>query len=106
LDKKPVSIQELNQLMIFSRQLSSVHVESIKSYPFIFFNGLTEVKVDHDISLVVDGPSLVSYDLTLKEENDHLEKRYKALESALRSLFWKELKIKVSINSQEAYKSE
>jgi len=44
--------------------------------------------------------------LTLKEENDHLEKRYKALESALRSLFWKELKIKVSINSQEAYKSE
>jgi hypothetical protein len=100
------NIKDLTKLMMFSGRLSSVHVENLKSFPFIFFNGVTEVKIDHDISTTKDKPSIVSYDLKLDTENDFLDKRYQALESAIRGLFWKEVRLQVSINNKEVYKSE
>ena len=78
----------------------------MQSFPWIFFNHLKEVKLDYDIGTKKEDPSLVSYDLILSTENDNLSTRYKALESAIRSLFWKDMKVKISINGQEVYKSE
>jgi hypothetical protein len=100
------SLQDLTKLTIFSGRLSSVHVENLKNFPFIFFNGVTKVNLEHDISTKKEVPSLISYDLTLDRENDHLEKRYLALESAVRDLFWKEMQLKLSINGKEVFKSE
>ena len=100
------SIQDLTKLTAFFGRISEVHIKNLQSFPFIFFNGVKEVKLEHDISTVKGGPSLISYDLTLDGENNHPEKRYQALEEAIRSIFWKEVKIKLSINFEEVYKSE
>lgn len=100
------SIRDLNKLLFFSDKLSNVHVENLKTFPFIYFNGVTEAKLEHDISVKKELPSTVYYDLTTDQENNFPEKRYSALESAVRSLFWKEVKVKIAINGKEVFKSE
>lgn len=101
------SIQELNKLIMFSGKISEIHVKNLQSFPFIFFNGLVEAKLDYSVSTGnSDSQTIFNYDLTIDGENDNMDKRYKALESAIRNLFWKEAKVKVMINGLEVYKSE
>jgi len=101
------SLKDLTKLVMFSGRLSEVHTKNLQAFPFIFFNGVQfPVNLEHDISTIKEVPSLISYDLTLDQENDQLEKRYLALESAIRDLFWKEMKLKLSINGKEVFKSE
>ena len=91
---------------MFLGRVSEVHLVNMKSFPWIFFNDLADFKLDYDIASTKEGNSVVSYDLSIVKENDSLDKRYKALESAIRTLFWKEVKIKISVNGKEEYKSE
>ena len=100
------SIQDLTKLMMFSGRISEVHIENLKSFPFIFFNGTKEAKLEHNISTIKDVPSLITYDLTLDGENNHMEKRYQALLGAVRSIFWKEMQLEVKIDGKEVFKSE
>lgn len=97
---------DLTKLMLFFGRVSEVHLNNLKSFPWIYFNHLTSAHLDYDISTKRDGKSLISYDLSISEENDNLPKRFAALESSVRALFWKEMSIKVSINGEEKYKSE
>jgi hypothetical protein len=78
----------------------------MKSFPWMFFNDISEVGLEYDIATKKEDASFVNYSLTLTGENDNLDKRYAALESAVRALFWKEVKVKVSINGTEVFKSE
>ena len=97
-----VSIKELNQLLMFSGMLSSVHIQNLKSFPFIYFNEVKEARLEHDIATNKVGQSNVTYDLTLnKEANGLIDKRYKALELAVHQLLWKEVKVKLLINGEE-----
>lgn len=102
------SIQDLTKLVMFTGRLSEVHIKNLKAFPWIFFNDLTEVKIDYSIETTDKSkPTMFSYDLSLNiDTNYHMHKRYEALEFAIRSLFWKEVKIEIKINGQEMYKSE
>ena len=90
---------------IFLGRLSETHIKNLQSFPFIYFNGLTEAKLDYDVAQSKDGSSYISYGLTLTEDNDHIAERYKALETSIRALFWKEIQLRLSINGKE-YKNE
>ena len=105
-DKTPVG--DLTKLMVFFGRVPETHVRALKEYPWIFFNDLSEVKLDYAIETTDKTKATTfSYDLTLlPEKNDHVDKRYKALESAVRALFWKEVLVEIKINGQEVYKSE
>ena len=107
-DQTP-SIQDLTKLVMFIGRLSEVHVKNLKAFPFIYFNDhTTSPKLDYSVETTdKTKPTMFSYDLSLNlEANDQLDKRYKALELAVRSLFWKEVKIEVKIDGKEVYKSE
>lgn len=99
---------DLTKLMLFFGRIPETHLKSLESYPFIFFNDLKEAKLDYSVATKdKNGETIFSYALSLNlESNDHLDKRYTALESAVRNLFWKEAKIKIAVNGQEVYKSE
>ena len=100
-------LQDVTKLGIFFGRISQVHFESLKSFPWIFFNDVTEFSLDYNIaSKKEEGDSVVFYDLVLTKDNDNLDKRYKALEDAVRALFWKEVQVKILINHVEVYKSE
>ena len=100
------NLKDMTKLGAFFGRISEVHVKNMQSFPWIFFNDLKEVKLDYNIATKKEDSSIVSYDLQIDGENDNLSKRYEALESAIRGLFWKEVKIEVKINGQEVYKSE
>lgn len=90
-------------------RLSEVHTKNLQAFPFIFFNDHTaDPKLDYSIETTDKSkPSTFSYDLNLSlVTNDHLDKRYKALEDAVRALFWKEVVLEIKINGKEVYKSE
>ena len=105
-DKTPAG--DLTKLMVFFGRVPETHIKALKEYPWIFFNDLSEVKLDYSIETTDKTKSTkFLYDLTLLlEKNDNLDKRYKALESAIRTLFWKEVLVEIKINGQEVYKSE
>ena len=107
-DKTP-SLQDLTKLVLFSGRLSEVHIKNLQAFPFIYFNAhIDHPKLDYSIETTdKTKPTIFSYSFSFNlESNDQLDKRYKALESAVRSLFWKEVKIEVKINGKEVYKSE
>lgn len=97
---------DLTKLMLFFGRIPEPYIQKLKEFPFQFFNGISEFVLNHDIATKKEEKSLITYDLTLKEENDNLDKRYQALLSAVRLLFWKEMQLKVIINGQEVYSSE
>ena len=99
-------LADITKLGLFLGRVSEVHLKNLKSFPWIFFNGLSQVGLDYDIASTKEGVSSVSYDLAVGQENDNLPKRYQALEAAVRSLFWKDVKVAVSINGKEVFKSE
>ena len=102
METKTPSIQELNSLGVFSGRISEIHIKNMQSFPFIYFNSVQEAKLDYDISQIKDGKSYVHYDLKLKKkDNDFMEKRFLGLEGAIKTLFWKEIKLKLSINGKE-----
>jgi hypothetical protein len=105
LDKQSPSIKDLTSLGIFSGRISEVHFKNLQSFPFMFFGDLTQVALDYDIGQKKEQNSWVSYDLSISKENDSLDKRFFALESAVRAIFWKEVVVKISINEKEVYKS-
>lgn len=98
-------IKDLTKLTLFFGRLSSVHIENLKAFPFIFFNGVKQVNLKHDIDTANGASSSITYDLILDGENDQLQKRFLALENAVCNIFWKELMVKLSINGQE-FKNE
>ena len=102
------STKELTNLMLFFGRIPENYIKSLQSYPWIYFNDVSEVKLDYSVATMnKNEPTLFSYDLTLNsEKNDYLDKRCRALESAIRNLFWKEAKIQVKIKGKEVYKSE
>ncbi len=107
--KTTPSIQDLTKILLFSGRLSSVHIKNLEAFPLIYFNDHTSnPKLDYTIETNDKSkPTIFSYDLNLNlETNDHLPKRYKALEGAVRKLFWKEAKVQIKINGEEVYKSE
>ena len=96
------------KLMMFFGRVPEHYVKTLEAYPFIYFNDVKEAKLDYSVETTDKiKPTTFSYDLTTSlESNDFLDKRYKALEFAIRKLFWKEVQIQIKINGNEVYKSE
>jgi hypothetical protein len=115
-------IKEMAKLTMVSGRINSIQEKNLKMYPFVFFDGIKNAKIDYDfsnaamieskedkkaieIAYKIKKPETcnmyVAYHLELEsDKNDHLEKRFKALENAIHTLFWKEVKIKVYFNDK------
>jgi hypothetical protein len=99
------------QLTIFSGRINEIQEKNLKAYPFIFFNAINSANIDYDLNKYdTEGRSKerrVTYVLQLDESaNDNWDKRFKALKDAVRTLFWKDLTVRVSVNGKLAYESE
>lgn len=100
------SHQDLTKLGLFFGRISEVHLKNMKSFPLVFFNDVSDFLMDYDIATSKTEASFIRYNLNISKENDKLEIRCKHLESAIRSLFWKEVRLELLINGKEVYKSE
>ena len=116
-------VKDMAKLVLISGKITEMHEKNMKFYPFIYFFGVKEVKIDYDLShqsdalvdkdfnLTINAPirnNVVTYHLTLEDDakNDQIQKRFAALEASIRTLFWKDIVIEVFINEKLAYKSK
>jgi hypothetical protein len=107
-------------LVVNSNRISEVHEKSMKMYPLIYFDGVTQVKIDYDLShqsdvnvdkqnnITVKSPLIhcfVSYYLTIDESkmDENIKARFSALETSTRALFWKDLPVKIYFNERLVY---
>jgi len=108
-------LQEMAQLAILANRISEVQEKNLKNYPFVFFNDVQVVRIDYDLGHAIDEKSkqinhrsFIAYYLTLNEESNQsfVDKRFLALETAIRSLFWKDVTLKVYFNTKPVYESK
>lgn len=99
-------VRELAKLSILSNRISEVHEKNLKAYPFIFFNGVKEAKVDYDLER--GSKNHVKFTISLKNgtDNPSLKKRFESLDKSVKNLFWKEVSISVVLDGKEVYTSE
>lgn len=122
-------VREMAKLSILEDKLNDIQIKNLQMFPLVFFNGAIEIKIEydfaHDRSIVEyekDAKSLeikykfnrpetnhsISYFITLDEtqDNSHLDKRFFAIEKAVRDLLWSNIKVSVFFNSKLVYESK
>lgn len=120
----PELLSEMARLTALSNRISDVQIKNLQTFPFCYFDGIKEAKINYDLShksnvlddptndkLIIDSPVknlLVAYHLILddKVENFHLEHRFNALEKSVRTLFWKDVLIEIYFGEKIVYKSK
>lgn len=117
------TVKDMAKLVVASNRISEVHEMNLKTYPFIFFEQITEAKIDYDLyvrhdvdldgknNLTIKKPLTnchVSYYLTLNEDANktNLQRRFETLENSVRALFWKDLSVEIYFNDNIVYKSK
>lgn len=109
------TIREMAKLSVLSNKINPIQEKNMKMFPLVFFNGVKSVTIDYDLSYkktVDDEPvsakPSVSYSIDLDETqaNDFLDRRFEALETSIRNLFFKDTSIEVYFNGKIVYKSK
>lgn len=110
-------IKEMAKLTILSGRISEVQKKNMEMYPMVFFNGIKSVKIDYDLErldnvdernkdkLIIGNPNnqhFIRYDMLVEDNADNgtIDIRFLALETAIRSLFWRNVKVIVHINGK------
>jgi len=108
-------LQEMAQLSLLANRISEVQEKNMKSYPFVFFEQVGLASIDYDLghgfnekAKQLEHNSYITYDLELNEAANakNLDKRFAALEAALRAVFWKDIKVKVLFNRKQVFESK
>ena len=99
----PDILKDLKKGAILTGRLSETHVKTLQTAPFIFFDGLVEVKISYN--LVTDSKGLVSglgstvkftLDFGSKYEPDQYhKKRIQALVGTVHTILWPEVEIAI-----------
>lgn len=116
------TVKDMAKLVLMSGKISEMHEKNMKMYPFVYFEGVKEVKIDYDLShradalvdnknnLTVNSPirnNVVTYYIILDEAaQTSLDKRFSALEASIRTLFWNDVMVEVFFNDSIKYKSK
>ena len=86
------SLEDLNKGILFTGQISEVHIKSMKMYPFIFVDDVASASLEYDIDLMSGekpGISKFVYTLSFKSGNvpSTIEEGAQNLQKALSVLF-------------------
>jgi hypothetical protein len=108
-------LQQEAQLTIFSNRISEKQEKNLKLWPFCFFESVSTVNIEYDLGHGIDEDtkqinhkSTITYYLVLDEEaNKHaLDKRFAALGTSVRALFWKDIIVKVYFNDKLVFENK
>lgn len=108
-------LKEMAQLSLLANRISEIQERNMKNYPFVFFENVTLASIDYDLghgfneeAKQLQHNSYVTYNLELNEEENapFLDKRFAALESSIRAIFWKDIKVKVLFNKKQVFESK
>lgn len=96
-------------LTVLSGKINAIQEKNMKMFPLVFFNGVSKVTIKYDLAThksdedkPATNSSFVVYDLEIDEtqDNSKLEVRFQHLESAVRQLFWKDVRVRLRFNDK------
>jgi hypothetical protein len=117
-DQNPITlktIQEMAKLTVFSGRLNELQERNLKTYPFVYFNGVSAAKLDYDLTRIPTeelgketNSSRISYHLSINDmtPNDNLDRRFQALVSSVRTLLWADMKVFVYFNNVKVFETK
>lgn len=115
------TIRDMAKLSVLSGKISESQEKNLKMFPLIMFNGVKSAIIDYDLANRLDrmvqkedekdkekAVYTVSYKLSIDDnaDNSPLDRRFLALESSVRSIFWKDIVVKVYFNDRKVYESK
>lgn len=97
-------LDDLRKMVLVTGQLSSVHVNTLRSAPLVFFDNLDHVKISYNIDTENPVSSVVEFQLVFNSDHikdDIWEKRVDALKNTVKTILWKDIKINIieTVNS-------
>lgn len=128
MSKTQETIQEMARLTMLTNQLNDVQIQNLKTFPFVFFDGLNRVTMEYDLSNQLGADTVentddgeIEYNVTPTTTShlhvtyrlvidpiftpNNLPQRFSALEQSVRSILWKEIKVVVFFGNQKVYES-
>lgn len=128
MSKQLEELREMAKLTVLSNRLNDLQIKNLTNFPFVFFDSVTEVALDYNLSNTMDvSTEEDTKDLNIKYEistdpklqhityklkvsnmqfNVQLDKRLQALEQSVRSIFWNDLKVRIFINNNLEFESK
>lgn len=128
MSKALETLREMAKLTVLSSRLNDVQIKNLQSFPFVFFMDVNQVEISYDLTnsmdvtteedkkeldikydIVAEGKAQnITYKLSIPDMtfNDHLQKRFQALEGSVRNIFWNDLKVYIYINDKLEFESK
>ena len=119
-------IKEMANLTLLSGQINALQEKNLKMFPLVMFDGISSVEIEYDLmpepkveyeqnkttmetkfSVENRHQPKVQYRVKIDEskENLNIDKRFKALEQAVRTLFWPDTKVVIYFNDKIVFES-
>lgn len=108
-------LKALAKGIIFSGKISDFHIKNLSHYPYVFFEDIEEVSLEHfvpdslDIDMGKENPS-VTYRIRFKQNPrmDLLDKRIEAITNSVKTLLWSNTEVHIfdvrsGLTVKEAY---
>lgn len=127
-DRVQKHVREMAKLAMLSGNLSDFHLDNLKKYGAIAFNGVKSGKIEYDLTQykfakaeeprddrerIVDAiegrrcMSFVAYHVeTDGSDQPNLERRIEWLESSARSLLWSDITVEIHLNGKIIHRSK
>jgi hypothetical protein len=112
MNKVEAILEDLRKITMLTGELSSVHQESLQSWPLILFDDVKNVEIKYDLTkdrIKEVGEGYIYFDIETNEKyefKDECEKeieRSKILVDWVRDMFWPEIFVRVTINNRYIY---
>lgn len=116
-------VKGMAALVVSSNRLSEFHEKNLKMFPFVFFDQVSAVRIEYDVSvehnvdvsrsndITIKKPftnCYMAYYLTINEDanKNQLSRRFETLENSVRDLLWKSIAVKIFFNDKIVFESK
>ena len=97
-------IEDMKKITILTREISNIHEQSLKKWPYIVFDNISSVEIKYSLHKDNFEESFVNFYLTSPQEDvDNIKKRGDTISSWVRHMFWEDINISVFYNEKELY---
>ena len=105
-------LQDMRKITMLTGQISSVHEESLKKWPYIIFDDVESVEIDYNLSKEITKSEKEGYivfkvrgPIAPKDDDskENIKKRCESLSRWARDMLWPEIKIEVYLNNSKCF---
>jgi len=95
-------LDDMRRITILTGEISSVHEESLKKWPYVVFDDVKDVQIKYDLTKDYTkevGEGYVVFEIDMSEEkipkDEDFKKRCEMIAQWARDMFWSEIKVEV-----------